>query len=132
MLPRKPMPDACDHLTPEMAATSAIRSKAVPVPEIVPARSLRRRCDPLIPRLSVGWWEEILNAATEVVSELSRLLDGNGPVPLAGNVADVGLRDPEGLRDTHLRDARQRDRFRHAVRPRRRPKNRELLLGEHP
>ena len=48
--PRKPMPGACDHLTPEMAATSAIRSKAVPVPEIVPARSLRRRWAPLIPR----------------------------------------------------------------------------------
>ena len=56
----------------------------------------------------------------------------NGPVPLTGDIADVGLRQAEGLCDGHLRDSSQRDRLRHTVDAWLHAKNRELLLDEHP
>ena len=115
-----------------MAAISSIRSKAVSVPRIVSARSLVRRSVLVTSEsLSTGWREQIRDGATEVVGELPRVLDGNGPVPLAGDIADVGLRQADGVRDGHLRDSRHRDRLRHAVGAWRGAQNRELLLGQY-
>ena len=73
----------------------------------------------------------ILDTATEVGGELPGVLDGNGAIPPAGDIADVGLRQAERLREGHLRHFRQRHGLRHAVGTRFRAKDRELLLGEH-
>ena len=65
------------------------------------------------------------------VGELPRVLGGGGPVPLAGDVADVRLRQADGVRDGHLRDSRHRDRLATGLVLLARSQKRELLLGQH-
>ena len=81
-------------------------------------------------RRSAGSREQILDTATEVGGELPCILHRNRPVALAGDIANVGLRQPEGLREVHLRDAGQRHRSCHAIGTRLQAEHRELLLGE--
>ena len=105
----------CANLMPRSGVDPDARA-AVSVPRIVSARSLVRRSVLVTSgSLSTGWREQIRDGATEVVGELPRVLDGSGPVPLAGDIADVGLRQADGVRDGHVRDSRRRGRLRHAV-----------------
>ena len=59
------------------------------------------------------------------------VLDGNGAITPAGDIADVGLRQAARLRDGHLRHSCQGHGLRHAVGTRFRAKEHELLLGEY-
>ena len=79
----------------------------------------------------IGWREQILDATAEVPRELPRAFDGDCPIPLPNDVADVWLRQAKSLRQRHLGDSSQRHRLRYTVGARRRTQNRELLLGEH-
>ena len=75
--------------------------------------------------------EQVLDAAAEVPRELPRARDRDRPVPLARDVADVGLRQLDLERERCLCDSGERHRAGHAIGAGLCPEDCELLRGQH-